>query len=133
MFVANGETRTFGEMDHKQKYATSHRTRAFANFKAECLKHIGESEAQSAAGRDLAALRAAAANLSTRDELVRFLTDLAAEQKRNGASWANTSLESFIAALSGHARGLDPQSAEPKWRTIAKLILAASEGKGSQG
>ena len=133
MFVANGETMTFGEMDPKQKYAISHRTRAFANFKAECLKHIGESGAQSAAGRDLAALRAAAANLSTRDELVRFLTDLAAEQKRNGASWANTSLESFIAALSGHARGLDPQSAEPKWRTIAKLILAASEGKGSQG
>lgn len=133
MFVADGETMTFGEMEPRQKYAISHRTRAFAKFKSECLDHIDEAAPDVALGRDLVALRATAANLSTKDELVRFLTDLAADQNRNGASWAHTSLERFIAALPDHARDLDAQSTEPRWRTIAKLILAASEGKGAGG
>jgi XTP/dITP diphosphohydrolase len=37
MFLADGETETFGEMEPKRKYAMSHRTRAFAKFKAACL------------------------------------------------------------------------------------------------
>jgi XTP/dITP diphosphohydrolase len=37
IFVADGETMTFGEMEPANKYAISHRTRAFVNFKRACL------------------------------------------------------------------------------------------------
>jgi XTP/dITP diphosphohydrolase len=38
MFLADGEEQTFGEMEPARKYAMSHRTRAFAQFKAACLE-----------------------------------------------------------------------------------------------
>lgn len=38
MFIANGKSLTFGEMVPAEKYAMSHRTRAFANFKHACLE-----------------------------------------------------------------------------------------------
>ncbi len=38
MFLADGETLTFGEMEPKDKYAMSHRTRAFAKFKQVALE-----------------------------------------------------------------------------------------------
>jgi XTP/dITP diphosphohydrolase len=38
MFLADGESQTFGEMESKRKYAISHRTRAFAKFKVACLE-----------------------------------------------------------------------------------------------
>jgi XTP/dITP diphosphohydrolase len=37
MFVADGETSTFGEMEPLRKHAISHRARAFALFAAACL------------------------------------------------------------------------------------------------
>jgi XTP/dITP diphosphohydrolase len=37
IFVADGETMTFGEMEPANKYAISHRTRAFDVFKRACL------------------------------------------------------------------------------------------------
>jgi XTP/dITP diphosphohydrolase len=37
MFVPEGETRTFGEMDPEAKRALSHRARAFATLAAACL------------------------------------------------------------------------------------------------
>jgi XTP/dITP diphosphohydrolase len=37
MFVADGETLTFGEMEPAQKHAISHRARAFAQFSHACL------------------------------------------------------------------------------------------------
>jgi XTP/dITP diphosphohydrolase len=37
MFLANGETETYGEMDPARKHATSHRARAFAQFVEACL------------------------------------------------------------------------------------------------
>jgi XTP/dITP diphosphohydrolase len=37
MFVADGETLTFGEMEPARKHAISHRARAFAKFAATCL------------------------------------------------------------------------------------------------
>jgi XTP/dITP diphosphohydrolase len=37
MFVADGESLTFGEMEPARKHAISHRARAFAKFAAECL------------------------------------------------------------------------------------------------
>jgi XTP/dITP diphosphohydrolase len=38
MFVADGETLTFGEMEPARKHAISHRARAFAKFVAACLE-----------------------------------------------------------------------------------------------
>ncbi len=38
MFIADGETETFGEMDPKKKHAMSHRADAFAKLKAALLK-----------------------------------------------------------------------------------------------
>src|SRR6185312_11128697 len=68
MFVADGATQTFGEMEPAQKYAISHRTRAFAAFKAAMLDHLSPAPPaeHNANGRDVAALSAAAASLSTR-------------------------------------------------------------------
>src|SRR5262249_53868295 len=37
MFVADGETLTFGEMEPDRKHAISHRARAFALFSHACL------------------------------------------------------------------------------------------------
>jgi XTP/dITP diphosphohydrolase len=41
IFVADGQTKTFGEMEPANKYAISHRTRAFDNFKRACLDASG--------------------------------------------------------------------------------------------
>ena len=41
MFVADGETETFGEMEPASKYAISHRTRAFDHFKRAVLDGAG--------------------------------------------------------------------------------------------
>jgi XTP/dITP diphosphohydrolase len=41
IFVADGETLTFGEMEPKKKYAISHRTRSFEHFKRACLEQAG--------------------------------------------------------------------------------------------
>lgn len=127
MFVADGETKTFGEMEPAQKYAISHRTRAFAKFKAECLDHIAPvAAAGSASGRDLAALTAAAANLSTQAELVSFIANLRTDLQKNSIIWENATLDAYLKSLSGYVA--DAQfNDEPRWRTIAKLLLAASK------
>ena len=41
MFVANGQSQTFGEMEPASKYAISHRTRAFDHFKHAVLDVAG--------------------------------------------------------------------------------------------
>ena len=41
MFVADGHTLTFGEMDPASKHAISHRARAFAQFVRACLQSDG--------------------------------------------------------------------------------------------
>ncbi len=38
IFVADGESETFGKMEPARKYSMSHRTRAFAHFKRACLE-----------------------------------------------------------------------------------------------
>ncbi len=129
MFVADGETQTFGEMQPAQKYAISHRTRAFAKFKAECLDHIGaatfDPSSDQIAGRDLPALTAAAASLSTKDELVQFIFNLRADLVRNKGAWTNGTLEHYLDAIQGTLADTSAND-EPKWRTMAKVLLAAS-------
>lgn len=136
MFVADGEDKTFGEMEPKEKYAISHRTRAFEKFKSECLEHVAapldapsDSPAGSrpeGAGRDLAALSAAAANLSTKEELFRFLSNLGDDYARNKDAWRTLDLGQFLTAVQGHIEDTDIKDDEPRWRTIAKALLAAS-------
>ena len=103
----------------------SHRTRAFAEFKAECLDHLGQSSTSNkAAGRDMAALTAAAANLSTKEELCRFISNLRADLHRNKSNWKHQTLEGYLNALEANLADTS-LSQEPQWRVIAKALLAA--------
>lgn len=43
IFVAEGRSETFGEMDPEEKHAISHRAAAFAQFKAACLPQETEA------------------------------------------------------------------------------------------
>ncbi|MGE3231303.1 MAG: RdgB/HAM1 family non-canonical purine NTP pyrophosphatase [Hyphomicrobium sp.] len=126
IFVPDGETRTFGEMEPAAKYAISHRTRAFDAFKRDCLEHVPRTAATGKGGRDLEALDAAARNLSTEAELAKFITHLRDDLARNGTTWSARDLASFLAALESAAASADVPDAEPRWRTLARLLLAAS-------
>lgn len=125
MFVPEGASRTFGEMEPKDKYAISHRTRAFAAFRQACLESA-EGAGSPNAERDLAGLAAAAANISTRDELVAFVANLRADLVRASSRGHPSSLDAYLGELQAFFDGdsvIDPD--EPKWRTIAKTLLAA--------
>jgi len=127
MFVPEGATQTFGEMEPERKYAISHRTRAFAAFKAAMLDHPAPVSAEQAPnkGRDLTALAAAAASLSTRDEAAAFIARLKADLVAHRGAWNNIALEAYLEALERHlANG--SLTDEPAWRTLAKALLAAS-------
>jgi XTP/dITP diphosphohydrolase len=127
MFVADGATETFGEMEPAHKYAISHRTRAFAAFKAAMLDHLSPSavDARQTDGRDIAALAAAAASLSTRVEAAAFVAHLKADFEANRGEWANATLETYLAALEQRLNDARPKD-EPAWRQLAKAMLAAS-------
>ncbi|MDQ8698926.1 RdgB/HAM1 family non-canonical purine NTP pyrophosphatase [Hyphomicrobium sp. LHD-15] len=126
MFVADGETLTFGEMEPASKYAISHRTRAFAAFKRDCLEEVKPAHAAAKSGRDLEALEAAARNLSTQAELARFISGLRDDFARNASAWKTADLAAFLAALEKTAAAADVPDAEPRWRTLARALLAAS-------
>ena len=127
MFVAEGQTMTFGEMEPAGKYAISHRTRAFAKFKSECLDAAEDASGGPNAVRDTAGLAAAAANISTREELAAFIENLRADLERNGKSWGGTALPGYLKALQAHVSDGAFNDAEPRWRTMAKALLAASK------
>jgi XTP/dITP diphosphohydrolase len=126
MFVPDGDMRTYGEMPPAEKYAGSHRTRAFAAFKSQSLDHIKAApDTGKIAGRDLAALTAAAASLSTREELAQFVMRLRADLHANRGAWTSETLDTYFAAMQGCLSDM-PESDDPKWRTMAKVLLAAS-------
>lgn len=126
MFVPDGDTRTYGEMEPAEKYAGSHRTRAFEAFKRDCLDQIAPAAVGGKiAGRDLAALTAAAASLSTREELAQFVMRLRADLHANGDAWNAQSLDDYFAALQGYLGDM-PETNDPQWRMMAKVLLAAS-------
>lgn len=127
MFVADGETQTFGEMAPAEKYAISHRTRAFAKFKAECLDMADDAGGRPNAVRDTAGLAAAAANISTREELTAFIENLRDDLERNGTSWGSTTVPGYLKALQDHVSDGAFNSDEPRWRTLAKVLLAATK------
>lgn len=125
MFRPDGETRTYGEMEPKEKYAGSHRTRAFAAFTAACLDGLAVvANAPPNAVRDKAGLAAAAANISTQAELSAFVASLRADVVTHPAEGAGATLPRFLEALEAVARDTHFE-AEPVWRTIAKALLAA--------
>lgn len=128
MFVPEGATKTFGEMEPADKYAISHRTRAFAAFKAAMLDHLKPAEAGNASvrGRDVAALSAAAASLSTRVEAAAFVAHLKADFEANESEWGNATLADYLAALERRLNDA-PSTNEPAWRQLAKAMLAASQ------
>lgn len=125
MFVPDGDTRTFGEMEPAEKYAISHRTRAFAAFKAEMLDGIAPIAVGARAGRDVDAFAAAAASLSTRVEAAAFVARLKDDLEAHGAEWKHRNLEAYLDAL---ARVLAQPATkeEPAWRQLTKAMLAAS-------
>jgi XTP/dITP diphosphohydrolase len=126
MFVPDGDTLTFGEMEPASKYAISHRTRAFEAFKRDCLEQVAPTQATASTGRDFEALDAAARNLSTQAELARFIASLRDDLARNAQSWSASDLAGFLAALEAKLASYDAPDAEPRWRTLARALLAAS-------
>lgn len=134
MFLAEGKLQTFGEMEPAEKHAMSHRSKAFAAFKAAKLEGIEVSEpvAGGVTGRGAGAyegLAAAAANLSTQAELATFIGNLRADLQANGAQWQNDDLASFLEALQvwiAESRNIEE---EPRWRLLAKALLAGSRTK----
>ncbi len=131
MFVRDGATETFGEMQPADKYAVSHRTRAFAAFKAAKLDTI--TPAHDVAGVDpLVELKAAAANLSTREELVRFVANLSGHVGAHGAASGSMGIDTAALARIGHMLGEVGADDEPRWRLIARLLLAASRIGGEE-
>ncbi|WP_072395556.1 RdgB/HAM1 family non-canonical purine NTP pyrophosphatase [Hyphomicrobium sp. CS1GBMeth3] len=127
IFVPDGDTRTFGEMEPADKYAISHRTRAFEAFKRHCLEKVEARGSAPKDGRDLEALEAAARNLSTQAELARFITGLRDDLAENGSAWQARDLAAFLQALETAAVTADVPEQEPRWRTLARALLAASK------
>jgi XTP/dITP diphosphohydrolase len=127
MFIADGETLTFGEMEPAAKYAISHRTRAFEAFKRECLQEAVAAP-RTVSGRDLEALTAAARSISTQVELVQFIANLRRDFSEHGGEWERRDLPKFLAALEAWiASNTLPD--EPRWRTLARALVAASAQK----
>lgn len=126
MFVPDGEPRTFGEMEPEEKYAISHRTRAFEAFKRHCLEKVEAHGTVPKSGRDLDALDAAARNLSTQAEFVRFIARLREDLAQNGSAWQARDIAAFLQALETTAATAEVPEHEPRWRTLARALLAAS-------
>lgn len=126
MFLADGETLTFGEMEPAAKYAISHRTRAFAAFEQALLDPIAAPADDTARPfSDEAGLKAAAASISTQPELASFIANLRRDLAAHPEEWENATLERYLEALEAvmhETRFKD----EPGWRTMAKALLSAS-------
>ncbi len=126
IFVADGQTLTFGEMEPAEKYAISHRTRAFDAFRRACLEGLADDPLTPNARRDAAGLAAAAANISTREELCTFIGSLLADRDSNPEAWLEPAdIATFLTTLKTRIAAA-PLADEPHWRTIAQALLAAS-------
>jgi XTP/dITP diphosphohydrolase len=122
MFVPDGHNVTFGEMEPAAKYAISHRTRAFDAFRKAVLGDVSAAPLKPNADRDTDGLHAAAANISTRDELKTFVKYLSADLERRGQPRVN--LGTLMVALEN---SVADKTDEPRWRALAKALLAATE------
>lgn len=128
MFQPEGHDLTFGEMEPAAKYAMSHRTRAFEAFRAACLEAPAahDIDAPDCRGREAEALAAAAANLSTRAELATFVARLRwAIEDRSGGDGGEEAIAHDLGALEAWLHTAEIPE-EPRWRTLAKALLAAT-------
>ena len=132
IFKPDGEEQTFGEMEPAAKHAMSHRARAFEAFRAEKLIELGSGGQLDILGTPTTGagayegLAAAAANLSTQDELVTFIANLRDDLKNNSQNWADTDLAAFLEALGAWIEKRRNLEKEPRWRLMAKALLAGS-------
>lgn len=126
MFVADGMDQTFGEIEPERKHAISHRSRAFAMFKAACLDGLPKVEPKTQSGRDAEGFMAAARNLSSREELVSFIANLRKDHAMHGRAWGPQSLSEFLTALETELAAVEIEEKEPHWRVVAKALFAAS-------
>ena len=126
MFQAEGATETFGEMEPDEKYAISHRTRAFAAFKAACLAGIQTGPAKPSRAMEIEALNAAAANLSTQAELSRFIANLAADVAADATAAKEGTCVAPALQRVREWLGDTDCSEEMRWRLLAKALLAAT-------
>ncbi len=125
MFQPDDAEETFGEMVPEEKYAISHRTRAFAAFKAACLANLPKMTAQPSRSVAVSGLQAAAANLSTQQELARFVANLAAD----AAAHPEEVGAGMAPGLRRMASWLEAENLgdETKWRLLARALLAATQ------
>lgn len=125
MFVADGMQETFGEIAPEAKHALSHRRRAFDLFEQTCLADLPRTN--DVANDDVVdGLHAAAANLSTQAEFVQFITHLNAYLASKDSAQQKPDLSRYLEALGAWTNNTVVADAEPKWRTFAKGLLAAS-------
>lgn len=126
MFVPDGDTQTYGEMEPERKYANSHRTRAFAAFKEKLLEHVKPTASIiEGASRDVQALTAAAASLSTKAEFAAFLRRLQQDFVAHHDAWPTADVGTLLGTLS-HELSKQQDSAEPAWRILARALARAS-------
>ena len=126
MFAPDGDTRTFGEMSPEAKYAISHRTRAFEAFKRDCLEHV---KAQAPAKNPDATSRRSTPPRATsrRKPSWRRSSPACARISRPTARpGRRDDLATFLVALERAAATANTAEAEPRWRTLARTLLAAS-------
>ena len=127
MFQPEGHDLTFGEMEPAAKYAMSHRTRAFEAFRASCLEApatpSGDDSERRA--REAEGLAAAAANLSTRAELATFVARLRWVVADSRRDMGDEAVAHDLAALEAWLHMAEIPE-EPRWRTLAKALLAAT-------
>ena len=125
MFQPDGEIETFGEMEPERKHAMSHRARAFAEFEAEELAGLPRLDTVVGEADNEEGLVAAAANLSTREELAAFIGYLVSDLKAHPDRWENSDLPRFLEAMQAWMADRGPDEDAVKWRMIASTLLAA--------
>jgi XTP/dITP diphosphohydrolase len=124
MFQPDGADETFGQMAPEEKYAVSHRTRAFAAFKAGCLAGLEQRSVASTRGDVISGIKAAAANLSTQAELAAFVTNLAADVAAH-PEYGGAGTAPALRRIAGWLDG-DDLDQETKWRLVARALLVAT-------
>jgi hypothetical protein len=70
-------------------------------------------------------LDAAAANISTKEELGAFIANLIADIEKNDRKQHGTDVPRYLNAMREWLKDC-PITDEPRWRTLAKALLAAS-------
>ena len=72
-------------------------------------------------------------HIASKDQLIAFVRELAADARANGATWENSTLESFFDAMSAwlddadgfYANRSERIEAQSPWRVVADALAAA--------